>query len=110
MPLGAPLCKLSFDSTGEGLNTALKCQIYSYPSSIETIWLQGTKQIALNQSIGLDGIVSIERALSYKILPLDNQKLPFLSPSDIKCLARNSLGSSSACELSLSEIQKLKSK
>lgn len=90
----------------------LRCLIYSSPPLLDTIWLRGGREIAVNKSeVSLNPLLaSLSRvdgsspisSLTLPVKILNKQQdflLDDLATSNFKCVARNSLGYSEACEL-----------
>lgn len=112
------MCKLSLGSQFLGdqneLYQNVKCSIYSSTQVIEAIWLRNNKQVPLGatNSINQGGGPVGEAQLS--VLVLDGRqefKLTDLMSqaegANFKCLARNAIGYSDACELSQLDKQTL---
>lgn len=132
--LGRPLCKLNLVGehleSSDGLLAALRCSVYSSPPLIETIWLRGNREIAinttnqaqigassLNNNINNNNNLGIKDSINFSLSSLGllvgilNKQHEFLlsdlETSNFKCIARNSLGYSQTCELSPIEKQTL---
>lgn len=121
---GRPFCKLNLGgqligAQGE-LLVSLRCSIYSLPALVETIWFRNSQQVAVNKSEPqLDWSAGPARqpsqqspiwSIGLAVLVLSKQQDFMLTDlmtqsGNFKCVARNSLGYSEACELSQAEKQ-----
>lgn len=126
--LGRPLCKLSLGAQFLGpeneLLATLVCSVYSAPPLLETSWFRNNQQFALNKSqlpdesaaAALDW--SSQQALSsveQPVIVLNKQQEFLLADllgelANFKCVAKNALGFSQACELNQLDKQTLLSK
>lgn len=109
---GRPLCKLALAREYLGpdneLMAQLRCMIYSDPPTLETIWFRRQLQIGTNKSEdwydSQQGLLPMTDA-TLPVTVLDKEQKFMLADlveqgSNFKCLARNSVGYSEACELS----------
>lgn len=118
---GRPLCKLKLTNEHLGpdneLIANLRCYIYSVPPLLETSWFKQNQQLAINKSDEANWMPFSTINLPLMVL---NRQQDFMladllstntnQAGNIKCLARNSIGFSEACELSPSDRQALLSK
>lgn len=92
--------------------------VYSNPPTLETIWFRRQLQVATNKSEDRYDSLADSLLLSDVSLPVVvlNKEQKFMlsdiaeQSSNFKCLARNSIGYSEACELSQADKQTLLSK
>lgn len=119
---GRPLCKLTLGTEYLGydneLMANLRCSIYSIPMLLETVWFRSNQQLAVNKSnLDISSKSSPLTFVDFPIMLLNKQQDFMLNDlvanqpiANFKCIARNSLGYSEACDLRQVDKQMLLSK